>query len=105
MRVWVCYGPILPDAETKDELNFLLKQQLFVSSVKGTVLPQKKEIRQLKFSPQVLILEGKDDFKVAIECKNIVKIENSLSDARAIKLKSVSESSHRVKLRSENGFS
>lgn len=105
VRVWICYGPILPDPETKDELNFLLKQQQFSSSVRGTVLPQKKEIRQLKFSPQTLILEGKDDFKVSIECKNIVKIENSLSDAKAIKLKSVSESSHRVKLRPENGIS
>jgi hypothetical protein len=75
------------------EFNVKLKDKMFTSSVRGTILPQKKEIRNLQFSPQTLILEGKDDFKILIEGKNIVKIENSSSDAKAIKLKSVGESS------------
>jgi hypothetical protein len=102
LRVWVTYGPILPDVDTKNELNFKLREKSYSSELKGTILPQKKEIKSLTLTPQSLLLEGPGGFSVAIDCKNIVKIENSASDGKAIKIKSVSESKSSFILRYEN---
>lgn len=88
----VSYGPILPDVETKAELNQKLKDGTFTTLCKGMILPHKKEVKRMVFTQESLMMEGEGSFQVTILNKDLLRVENSLSDGKAIKMKAVKES-------------
>lgn len=87
------YGPILPDSETRHETNRLLREKKLVLECKGIVLPLKKEFKKITISPdKVYLADDTDGFSHGFHTDTIIRIENSGSDRRAIKVKSEKES-------------
>lgn len=71
------YGPILPDIKTREEVNLALHDEQFFSVVDGTILPYKKPVKKITFSPKVLKVEGDGSLSVSIESSSILTLENS----------------------------
>lgn len=101
-NIWIVYGPVLPDSETKDNFNIELSRQCFKAPCKGMVVPQKKEIKNITLSPEEFLLEGDKGFSLPLEARKIVKIENSASDPKAIKVTAEKASRRKVHFRYEN---
>jgi hypothetical protein len=91
------YGPILPDSESRQETNRLLREKKLVLECKGIVLPQKKEFKKISVCPDRVGLSNESDgFSHGFHTDTIIRIENSGSDRRAIKIKSEKESKLRL---------
>ena len=86
------YGPILPDQKLKDELNAKLNENYFFSTCSGMIMPDKKTLKKLTFTPEKLTVEN-GDFSKSMASSDIIKIENSTSEPKALKLKLLKESS------------
>ena len=87
----VTYGPILPDSQTTEEVNRRLKENYFFSSCLGTILPQKKELKRVSFSNEKFKVEG-TEFAHEMATSDILKMENSSSEPKALKIKLIKES-------------
>jgi len=87
----VAYGPILPDAQTNEEVNRRLKENHFLSSCLGTILPLRKELKSVSFSQDKFKVEGKD-FSHDMATSDILKVENSGSEPKGLKIKTIKES-------------
>src|SRR3990167_4642691 len=87
------YGPILPDESLKAAVNKSLSSGIYdTSKVSGVLLPHRKGIKKVTLSPELLILEEGKDFSINIQTKSIIAIENSSSEPKALKFKSMKES-------------
>lgn len=85
-NIWVVYGPILPDAETKDRFNIELNGKKFKCECRGMVVPHKKELKFITLSPEEFLVEGDKGFSLSLASSKILKVENSASDPKAVKV-------------------